>query len=324
MDSTGQPYLRALSAEAPGPWRSILGHSPLYWAGLLVIWTIGILGRFSGAQSVSSAGLHEVAPTITFVTWLVLLIYTGFLILAAVRPSLSETPGPGIAQRVLRAIAPAGLAVVFCALIQAGLVVIAAVDRGTNPGMSPLWKVALFYAAEAAAGVAAFCALFSLIAVAFSRVGSWWLYGLYSWVAYAVVDRLQRYATFVPLPGTDGAEFHSGLDFGRASASNVYINAFPGNVAAVVPQRPGQMPPFANIEVSNVWINLWILLLCTVVLITVVVASASRTRARVRRGEEPPRARPDGRFHTSGPDSDESLIPWDRLDDPRGSRRLGP
>lgn len=324
MDSTGQPYLRALSAETPSPWRSILGHSPLYWAGLLVMWTVGILGRFSGAQSVSSAGLHRLAPTITFVTWLVLLVYTGFLVLAAVRPSLSETPGPGIVRRVRRAFAPGCLAVVFWALGQAGLVVIAAVDRGDAPNMSPLWKVALFYAGEAAAGVAAFCALFSVIAVALSRVRNWWLYGLYAWIAYAIVDRIQRYATFVPLPGTDGAEFHSGLDFGRASASNVYINAFPGNVAATVPQQPGAVPPFANIEVSNVWINLWILMLCSVVLIAVLAVSAARTRARVRRGEEAPPIPRGERFGTSDPDSDESIIPWDGLDEARGSRRLGP
>ncbi|MCT1367586.1 hypothetical protein [uncultured Kocuria sp.] len=324
MDSTGQPYLRALTEGEPGPWRSALGQTPLYWAGLLVIWTVGILGRFSGAQSVSAAGLHAVAPTITFITWLILLVYTGFLILTAIRPSLAEPPRPGLTRRVLRAIAPSSIAVFFLALIQAGLVLIAAVHRGPSTGMEPLWKTTLFYALESAVGVATFCTVFAFLAVAFRRVRSWWRYSLFVWIAFAVVDRIQRYASFVPFPWSDAAEFHSGLDFGHASVGNVYINAFPGNVSPSGSGVSDGAPPFANIELSNIWINLWITALCSLMLITAIAVSAARTRERRRRNGEVPQPRSHAYTGTSGEDFEEPLIPWDRVDEPRNSRRLGP
>ena len=179
MDKNGQPYLRALSEDAPRPLRSVLSHLPLYFAGMLVIWTPGILNRFSGAQSVSAPWLRSVTPEIVFVTWTVLLVYTGFLILSAVRPASSTAAVASLPRRISRTIPPTIQTCLVMGLIQAGQVVIASVHRSHTPPAEELTSTVLFYGLEAAVGVATFCTLLATIALGMSRVHRWWLYGVW-------------------------------------------------------------------------------------------------------------------------------------------------
>ncbi|WP_129360479.1 MULTISPECIES: hypothetical protein [Micrococcaceae] len=328
MESTGQPYLRAFYDDVPGPWRSVLSHLPLYCAGLLVMWTLGILNRFSGAQSVSAPALRSVTPTITFVAWLVLLIYTAFLILVAVRPRASGRQPLSLQRRLARTVAPTAQTSLVMGIIQGGEVVIGNIWRGPAPHFGDLWLTALFYALEATIGVAAFCMLFATIAVALSPImRGWWTYALGAWVVYGVIDRFQRYATFVPFPWTNGSVFHSGLDFGKSAATNVFINGFPGNYISSGAESTDAQPPYTNIDVHNIWINVGIVLVCAAFLTVTALVSSSRTRAELRRSGGPPRTGASSFSRTSPGEiyaDESSLIPWDHDEAPPSSRRLGP
>ncbi|WP_129661205.1 hypothetical protein [Rothia uropygialis] len=328
MESIGQPYLRAIYDDVPGPWRSVLSHLPLYCAGLLVMWTLGILNRFSGAQSVSAPTLRSVTPTITFVAWLVLLIYTAFLILVAVRPRPSGSPPVSLQRRLARTAAPTIQTSLVMGIIQGGEVIIGNIWRGPAPHFGDLWLTALFYMLEAAIGVAAFCMLFATIAVVLSPVmRRWWTYALGAWAVYGVIDRFQRYATFVPLPWANEAMFHSGLDFGKTAVTNVFINGFPGNYISSGTESTVPQPPYTNIDVHNIWINGGIVLVCAAVLTVTALVYVSRARAELRRSGGPART---GASSVSRPSPGEtyteesSLIPWDHDDAPPSSRRLGP
>lgn len=327
MDSTGQPYLRAITEDESGPWRSVLSHLPLYGAGLLVIWTFATLGRFSGDQSVYASQLHAATPTITFVTWLVLLVYTGFLILAAVRPGAREPYPSSTHRRLARAAAPALQTTLVMAIVKGGEVLISTLWSGPRTEFGDLWSTAVFYTFEAALGIAAFCTLFTVIALVASSLRGWFRYVLASWAGYVVVHLIQSYSTFVPLPWTHGTEFRSGFEFARSTATNVFINGFPGHFVPTAPDPSGGKPPFANIDLLNLWVNAGILVGCTMILAIVAVVSWSRTRDEIRRS--------GGRtaFETgeyADPTVDEadpdeaSIIPWDLDDESTRSRRLGP
>lgn len=327
MDKNGQPYLRALSEDAPRPLRSVLSHLPLYFAGMLVIWTPGILNRFPGAQSVSAPWLRSVTPEIVFVTWTVLLVYTGFLILSAVRPASSTAAVASLPRRISRTIPPTIQTCLVMGLIQAGQVVIASVHRSHTPPAEELTSTVLFYGLEAAVGVATFCTLLATIALGMSRVHRWWLYVVGAWAVYVVVDRIQRYATFVPLPWSRGTVFRSGLEFGRPEATNVFINGFPGNYFPSGENAAGQNPPYANIDVHNIWINIGILTACVALLLVVALTSLSRHRGSSAGSRGSSRAHGPRPTRPSASDDDRedgSLIPWDRDETTPSSRRLGP
>ena len=269
MTHDGLPELRATPVRSPGPWTGLFKHTPLYWAGLLVVWGSATVDRLAQDIAGAPSSLHEALPLIQTITWLVLVLYSGFLVLLWPRPESFPALPSGLADRLQRAVPPTVMTVVFLTVIQAGVVLIEHLAGAGDPERA--LTAAAVYGLEAATGSIAFCALMVLAASLLTRIGSRALYLLAGWLSYLAVTAVQSVVTtLVIAPG--GGVFWKGISADGAGI-NVYLNAIPFLFPAAGSGRDALST--GTPEMLSVLINLLVAAAC----IAAAVARAASSRS---------------------------------------------
>ncbi|MCP3425809.1 hypothetical protein NBM05_07260 [Rothia sp. AR01] len=266
------PTLSSTPLRRLGPWTALFKHTPLYWAGLLVVWGSATVDRLAQDIAGAPSTLHEALPLIQTISWLVLVAYSGFLVLLWPRAESFPDLPSGLPHRLVRAVPPTVMTVVFLTVIQAGVVLIEHLAGSVGPER-PL-VAATVYGLEAASGAAAFCALMVAAASLASRIRSRALYVLLGWAGYLAVTAVQSLVTTLVIsPG--GGRFWNGIS-ADGSGINVYLNAIPLLFPSSVPGRDALSTGAP--EMLSVAINLVVTAAC----VAIAVSRAAAERAEER------------------------------------------